>query len=54
MVLRDVSLIPTNQGTKQELHECLELAALKGIKPVIQVSIEHHKIRGIGLTLNAV
>jgi propanol-preferring alcohol dehydrogenase len=36
MVLRDVSLIPTNQGTKQELHECLELAARKGIKPVIQ------------------
>lgn len=33
MVLRDISLIPTNQGTKLELDEALQLAAAKGIKP---------------------
>lgn len=37
MVLRELSLLATNQGTKQELYEALQLAALKGIKPVTQV-----------------
>ena len=36
MVLRDIALIPTNQGTRQELSEALELAARKGIKPVYE------------------
>ena len=29
----------TNQGTKQELQECLEIAAAKGIRCVIQVRL---------------
>ncbi|EFX00622.1 alcohol dehydrogenase [Grosmannia clavigera kw1407] len=36
MVLSELSLIATNQGTKQELSEAVALAAEKGIKPVTQ------------------
>lgn len=39
MILRDVSLIPTNQGSKIELYESLQLAALKGIEPVGEVCL---------------
>lgn len=34
MIRRDLSLIATNQGTKQELVEALEIAAQRGLKPV--------------------
>ncbi|KAG9526029.1 hypothetical protein KCU93_g5620, partial [Aureobasidium melanogenum] len=37
MVMDDVSLIVTNQGTKQELAEALDLAARAGIKPIAEV-----------------
>jgi propanol-preferring alcohol dehydrogenase len=36
MVLRDISLIATNQGTKEELFACLQLAAARGIKPIYE------------------
>ena len=34
MIKRDLSLIATNQGTKQELAEALEIAAHHNLKPV--------------------
>ena len=34
MIKRDLSLIPTNQGTKRELAEALEIAAIHKLKPV--------------------
>lgn len=37
MILREQSLIATNQGTKQELVECLELAAAHEITPIIHM-----------------
>lgn len=37
MILRDLSLIATNQGTKQELAEALEMAALHKIKPYYEL-----------------
>lgn len=37
MILREQSLIATNQGTKQELVECLELAASHRITPIIHM-----------------
>lgn len=36
MILQEVSLLTTNQGTKQEFAEAVQLAADKGVKPVIQ------------------
>jgi propanol-preferring alcohol dehydrogenase len=39
LVLRDISLIATNQGTKEELFACLQLAAARDIRPVYE---KHH------------
>jgi len=37
MILREVSLVPICQGSKQDLDESLKMAAEYGIKPTIQV-----------------
>ncbi|KAF5856719.1 hypothetical protein ETB97_007002 [Aspergillus alliaceus] len=38
MVTRDLSLVATNQGSRQELAECLEIAAATGdIRPVVEM-----------------
>lgn len=37
MIKRDLSLIATNQGTKQELAEALDIAATHGLKPVYEM-----------------
>ena len=37
MIKRDLSLIATNQGTKQELVEALEIAAQHGLKPAYEM-----------------
>lgn len=37
LILRELSLIATYQGTKQELVEALQLAAQCGFRPVIKV-----------------
>lgn len=34
MVMDNISLVTTNQGTKQELAESLEMAARHGVKPI--------------------
>ncbi|MCJ1302883.1 hypothetical protein MMC08_005688 [Hypocenomyce scalaris] len=34
---RDIQLLPTSMGSKVELAECLDLAARKNIKPVIEI-----------------
>ena len=36
--MENISIITTNQGTKQELAESLTLAAEAGIKPIVEVS----------------
>jgi propanol-preferring alcohol dehydrogenase len=37
MVTRDLSLVATNQGSRQELAECLEIAATAGLKPEVEI-----------------
>lgn len=37
MAQLDIAVVPTNQGSKNELVECLELAAKHNIKPLYQL-----------------
>lgn len=37
MAQTDISLIPTNQGSKNEMAECLDLAVKHNIKPLYQL-----------------